>query len=159
MIYLFVIPLSILVLPWVITRYILVTQASAKVSYDTLFPYLASAALLWVTSFFLPNIPLTAETETFSQHATGGVVASILFFAAVRAYGWRFNQWWQLPVSLYFFVSGLGVANELFELLTTKTGLIIIDSSDVWWDLLANTVGAGIALAVATASRYYRVKP
>lgn len=93
----------------------------------------------------LPNIPISSETDTFSQHAMGGVVASILFFAAKHAYQWHFAHWWQLPLALYFFVSGLGVTNELFELLTTKSGIIIIDSGDVWWDLLANTCGAGVA--------------
>lgn len=36
----------------------------------------------------------------------------------------------------------LGVANELFELLISQLGILFIDPSDTWWDLLANTLGA-----------------
>jgi glycopeptide antibiotics resistance protein len=47
----------------------------------------------------------------------------------------------------------LGVANELFELFITQSGLIHLDPSDTWWDLLANTLGAYLLWTVFTAMR------
>ena len=49
---------------------------------------------------------------------------------------------WLELTGLYFLVSGLGVANELFELLIEKTGITYVGSWDTWWDLLANSLGA-----------------
>jgi hypothetical protein len=149
-------PLIILFAPWLIARYIFRTAETAQLAYAPLMPYLAGASALWILSFFLPGIPISSEMETFSQHAAGGVAATILFWYFVRAYRWRFAYWWQEIAALYFFVGGLGVANELFELATTKSGLIVVDGGDVWWDLLANTCGAALAFLFVFALRYSR---
>jgi hypothetical protein len=150
------IPLSILFLPWLLVRFVLRTKETQKLKYGQAAQYLAPAAALWIISFFLPNIPVSDETTTFSQHATGGVLAAILFWYFARAYRWRFSYRWQEPLALYFFVGGLGVANELFELAVTKMGLIWIDGSDVWWDLLANTLGAALAFGAVLLFRHVR---
>lgn len=148
MIYLVLIPLTLLFAPWVAVRYIFATKETARLPYSAMLPYMGLAAALWVAAFFVPNIPISNETSTFSQHAMGGVVAAVLFLAVSHAYQWRFGYWWQQIVCLYFFVSGLGVANELFELFATKSGIFWVESSDVWWDLLANTVGGIVAFGV-----------
>ena len=49
---------------------------------------------------------------------------------------------WLELASLYFLVSGLGVANELFEFFLASTGIMYIPSWDTWWDFLANSLGA-----------------
>lgn len=156
MIYLVIIPLLLAVVPWIAVRFVFVTGKSRQLTYEQAMPYLLAAAFLWMFAFFVPNIPISAETDTFSQHAMGGVVAGVLFAFARRAYGWRFSAWWQPWLALYGFVSALGVLNELFELFTTKTGVIIIDSSDVWWDLLANTIGGVVAFAAFEIVRLSR---
>jgi hypothetical protein len=45
-------------------------------------------------------------------------------------------------IALYFLVSALGVANELSEFVFTQAGVINLNPSDTWWDLMANTSGA-----------------
>lgn len=156
MIYLVLIPVLLAVLPWLVIRFMCTTDTSRQMSYDQAAPYLLAAACLWIAAFFVPNIPVSSETDTFSQHAVGGVAAGVLFLFARKAYGWQFKEWWQPWLALYGFVSGLGVLNELFELITTKTGVIIIDGSDVWWDLLANTIGGAVAFAAYEVLRRHR---
>lgn len=145
MIYLVVIPLLLAVVPWMAVRFVFTTARSRSATYEQALPYLLLAAFLWIAAFFVPNIPVSDQTDTFSQHAVGGIAATVLFLFAQRAYGWRFGEWWQPWLALFGFVSALGVCNELFEWFTTETGLIIIDSSDVWWDLVANTLGSIVA--------------
>lgn len=156
MIYLVIIPLLLVVVPWIAVRFVFVTDKSMRLTYKQAMPYLLAAAFLWVLAFFVPNIPVSPETDTFSQHAMGGVVAGVLFLFACRAYGWRSSSWWQPWLVLYAFVSSLGVLNELFELFATKTELTIIDGSDVWWDLLANTIGGIVAFAAYEVLRRVR---
>ena len=44
--------------------------------------------------------------------------------------------------SLFALVSALGCINELFELLTVKTGLVWLTLDETNWDILANSLGA-----------------
>lgn len=147
MIHLIIIPMLLAIAPWVAVRFIFSTEQSRKVTYEQAMPYMLVAAFLWVAAFMVPNIPISPETDTFSQHAMGGVVAAVLFLFAERAYGWHFNEWWQPWAALFGFVSALGVLNELLELFTNHIGFTRIDGGDVWWDLLANTVGGVVAFA------------
>lgn len=153
-------PVLITFVPWVLTRFVFATSYSKRFSYRQSAPYLWAAAILWEVGLFLPEVSINGQTETFAQHFAGGVVAAILFYFFASAYGIRFARWWQKPLTLYFFVSGLGVANELLELLTDITGLVVdpVHRNDTWWDLLANTVGAGIAFACAELYRRTRAK-
>lgn len=155
MIYLVIIPALLTFAPWLVVRYVLPTPASRRVTYRQAAPYLWLAAVLWVVAMTLPVVPITSQTNTFGMHFTGGVVACILFYFAARAYGWRFKVRWHAWVALYFFVSGLGVANELFELLLNLTGIEVVDvhPNDTWWDLTANTLGAAIAFASSQVVR------
>lgn len=153
MIYLVLIPLGITVIPWLLVRYVCVTEQTKRLPYRMHAAYLWLAALLWISAFFVPNIPITSESTTFGQHAVGGAVATVLFLYVTRVYNLSFRYWWQPWLAVYFFASGLGVANELFELLVTASGYIWIDGSDVWWDLLANTVGALVAYGLSLIFR------
>ncbi|HEU5187045.1 MAG TPA: hypothetical protein VFT87_00935, partial [Candidatus Saccharimonadales bacterium] len=49
-----------------------------------------------------------------------------------------------------FFVSALGVVNELFELFLNRIGYPGMILGDERWDLLANTIGALAAYALYT---------
>lgn len=148
MLYIIVPPFLLISMPWLLARYVFVTDRTRKLPYSRHVAYLWVAAVLWLVSFFLPNLPVTVESDTFTQHMTGGAVATVLFFYLVNVYKISFKYWWKPIVALYFFVSGLGVANELMELFLQKTNLMYIENDDVCWDLLANTTGAFLAYAV-----------
>lgn len=106
----------------------------------------------------LPVIHINDQTQTFGMHTMGGVVACILFYFVLRAYKLHFRDWWQKPLMLFFFASGLGVLNELFELLLNQTGIIVepMHAHDTWWDLTANTFGAATAFIFIEAYRRIR---
>lgn len=108
----------------------------------------------------LPVIHINDQTQTFGMHSFGGIVACILFYFVVKAYGLKFAGWWQKPLMLYFFASGLGVLNELFELFLDQIGIITepMHPNDTWWDLTANTLGAATAYIVIETYRHIRSK-
>lgn len=142
MIYTVGIPLALLIAPWLVVRFVFVTPKSRTITYKESFGFLALAAALWVVALVVPNVPVSSETTTFSMHMTGGVVAAVLFLYAIWCYGWKFDTWWQKWVGLFFFVSALGVVNELFELFLNRVGYPGMILGDERWDLLANTIGA-----------------
>lgn len=111
--------------------------------------------MLWESDI---RLHVAGQTDTFALHAMGGVVACILFFFVLKAYELRFKEAWQKPILLFFFVSGMGVTNEIFELFLNRTGIIVmsVHENDTWWDLVANTIGAAIAYLVALAYKSVR---
>lgn len=147
MIHTVIIPAILTFAPWLVVRYVLATNTSRRLSYRQAAPYLWASAALWVVAMNLPVVPINDQTLTFGMHFTGGVVACVLYYFVVKAYALRFSVWWHAPVLFYFFVSGLGVANELLELLLNQTGIAVLDvhQNDTWWDLTANTSGGGSA--------------
>ena len=153
-IYGLVLPLFLLVAPWVVVRYVLTTAVSQRVSYKQSAPYLVPAAVLWAGAVLLPRIPIAnGATDTFLLHTGGGVVAAILFWYTVHCYRLRFVAWWQEPLLLYFFAGGLGVLNELFEFLLFQIGWLPDKGGDTWWDLAANTLGVALAYLVVRTLR------
>ncbi len=148
------IPLLLLVMPWVAVRFVFVTAASRRLGYKQSLVYLAPAAALWAMGFALPEFWIAGgATDTFGLHTIGGVVAAILFWYVARAYRLRFPLWWQEPLCLYLFVSGLGVLNELFEFTMFRAGFLADKGGDTWWDLTANTLGALLAFAAMLVLR------
>lgn len=143
-------------MPWLVVRFVLSTKISRKISYRKAAPYLLVAAGVWAIGFWLPNIPVTIQSDSFSLHTAGGVAAGILWMFILKAYGIRFGTWWHAPLSLYAFVSSLGVLNELFEVLLNLTGWENIYNLDAQWDLVANTFGAGLVFVVWLCSRIKR---
>lgn len=155
--YQLVIPLFLSVVPWLITRYVFTTSVSKQMGYKRAAPYLLTASLLWAIDFALPDFPLFGgATDTFVMHTGGGVVAAILFWYAVSAYTLKCTLWWQEPLFLYLFVSGLGVMNELLEFFLHQTGYLPDSGGDTWWDLTANTLGAGLAFLIVRLARSVR---
>ncbi len=134
--------------PWLVVRYVLPTPATRQLAYKTHAPYLWMAAAAWAIGFFIPDIHISAETDTFQLHFFGGVCAAFLYEYVVRAYRLRFDGWWQPILMLYFFACGLGVANELFEFFLAKTRIMSMSGADTWWDLVANTSGVFTAFVV-----------
>lgn len=142
MIYFVIIPLALLVVPWLTVKYIFKTKQTASLPYKKYAWYLVAASAVWLAAMLLPNVPVSPETQTTTMHTLGGVVTAILFMYTVQAYQVKFNAWWQPLLALYFFASGLGVLNELFEFALNKSGVPGVIGGDEWWDLAANTFGA-----------------
>lgn len=103
---------------------------------------LMAAGLLYFVSIYLPS-PLIdgSETKFFTHFIGGGVFSGLLWLYLKNNLRWKMNPWLELA-SLYFLVSGLGVANELFEFFLAETNIMYIPTFDTWWDLLANILGA-----------------
>ena len=103
---------------------------------------LAAACVLYFVSFYLPTFHIEGQDTSFATHFVGGgLFSGFLWLYLKQSLRWKMLGWLEL-ISLYLLVSGLGVANELFELLIEKTGITYVGSWDTWWDLLANSLGA-----------------
>ena len=148
MIYLVIIPLGLLVVPWWLVRYVFTTAETKNLPYWPTAPYLWTAAVLWILSQVLPSVPISPETDTFTMHFTGGVLTAVLYLYTVKVYKLKFLHTWQFWVGLYLFVSAFGVLNELFEFFLDESGIMPMPSNDTWWDLTANTLGSFLALAL-----------
>lgn len=158
MIYELVIPVLLLAVPWLVTRFILATPASRRMTFRQAAPYMLVVTALWAVGFVLPNVPITNQTDSFSLHTAGGVAAGVLWLYAMRAYRIKFVVWWYAPLSLYLLVSGLGVLNELFEVFLNATGWEHIYNLDAQWDLVANTTGATLVFIGWSLSRPWHSK-
>jgi len=84
----------------------------------------------------------------FIYHAIGGgVTTALLYIYLIKTY--RLHLSWRVElVSLYAFVSALGVMNELAEYageFVAGAGTFSWDKHDTWRDLTANTLGAILA--------------
>ena len=100
-----------------------------------------TAGLLMAVSVLLPDVHISAETTTFQQHFVGGgMYAACLYLYAKQLFGWRLH-WIVDVLALFAWVSALGVANKLGEFFLLKAGLVHLDTTDAYWDLLANTLG------------------
>lgn len=144
MLYTVVLPILLLFVPWLLVRFVFRTNHTKSLAYKTHAPYLWVAAALWVLAFILPDVHISTQTDTFTMHTIGGVIAALLFVYATKAYKIHFAVWWQAWVGLYLFASGLGVLNELFEFFLDTTKIAPVIGGDEWWDLLANTIGASM---------------
>lgn len=142
MVHFIFIPLALLVVPWLIVRFVFKTPQTAKLAYKKHAWYLIGASAVWIAAMVLPNIAVSPETQTTTMHTLGGVVAAILFFYTLQVYGIKFKLWWQPILGLFFFASGLGVLNELLEFAMKRWGVPGVVGGDEWWDLTANTFGA-----------------
>ena len=100
------------------------------------------ASCLFFTSFYLPDIHISSQTSTFQQHFVGGgIYSALLYFYIKRIFSWRFSLVIDLLL-LFAWTSALGVANKLLEFVLLKLHLLALDTTDAYWDLLANTLGA-----------------
>lgn len=106
------------------------------------------AAILFFVSFYIPDINVSSDTVTFQQHLIGGgMYCAVLYVYFKRLFGWQFN-WIADLVILFAWVSAFGVANKLLEFALAESHLMILDMSDAYWDLLANTIGAYVGYGI-----------
>jgi hypothetical protein len=144
-IYAVVIPVLLLFMPWVIVRFVFTTAKTKDLSYLSNSSYMWLASFLWLVSQVAPDIHISDQTNTFTMHTIGGIVAALLFTYAVKSYQIKFEAWWQPWIGVFLFASGLGVLNELFEFFLYGIGVPGVVGGDEWWDLTANTIGASVA--------------
>lgn len=127
-----------------------------KIRLHTASPFLPLlAAFLFILSFYLPDIYISSETTTFQQHFVGGGMYSALLYIYVMQLFGKKHLHPLFDVALLFaWVSTLGVANKLIEFMLFKSGLMVLDMSDAYWDLLANTLGAFALYFVVLLIKY-----
>ena len=95
-------------------------------------------------SWQLPSPLIDGHNTQFMTHLVGGgIFSGFVWLYLTRQLDIKMS-WFLELISLYALVSSLGVANELFELLVVRTGLVRLSYMDTWWDLLANTLGAAL---------------
>lgn len=100
------------------------------------------ACFLFLISWYLPSPLIDGRDTAFTTHFIGGgLFCGLLWLYLKDNLEINLSPFWEV-VSLYFLVSGLGVANELFEWFTVQVHLSDLNPSDTWWDLVANTTGA-----------------
>lgn len=105
-------------------------------------PLLFVASLLYPLARYLPEPNITEESITLLQHFVGGGFISVVYFYYLVTIFKPQLSFVQKLIAIYFFASGMGVANELLEFGATFFGIYQVDGTDVWWDLLSNTLGA-----------------
>jgi hypothetical protein len=103
---------------------------------------LIAGCIVFCLSWYFSSPLIQGQDTAFVTHFLGGGV----FTACVWRYGTTARRaklaWWVDAALLYGLVSASGVANELFELFLSQSGIAFIPATDTWWDLLANTSGA-----------------
>lgn len=109
---------------------------------------LVAACLVFFISWYLPSPLIDGEDTSFTTHFVGGgIFTGMLWLYLKFSMRWR-SVWWLEAFSLFALVSALGCINELFELLTVRIGISSIPLDDTNWDILANTLGAGLMYLV-----------
>ncbi|MCC7357553.1 hypothetical protein IT408_03550 [Candidatus Uhrbacteria bacterium] len=104
--------------------------------------WLIIACCLYAISWYLPQPLIQGQNTMFMTHFIGGGFFTTCIWIHL------FHHWTGKKsillelISIFALISMLGVANELFELFISQIGLVNLDPSDTWWDLLANTLGA-----------------
>jgi len=101
---------------------------------------LIATCALFSASLFLPSPIIDGEDTEFLTHLFGGGVFTGLLWLYFRPL-LRPRVWYVELAHLFVLVSVLGVANELFELLTHVLRFNPKSITDTSWDLLANTLG------------------
>lgn len=106
------------------------------------------ACVIFTLSWYLPSPLIEGEQTQFMTHLVGGGVFSGVFWLYLKKVkNWKAVCWIE-AISLFVFVSALGVINELFELLLYVFNYMPQGIADTSWDLLANTLGAVLFFAV-----------
>lgn len=106
------------------------------------------SAIIFYLSFVIPN-PIVANRLL---HSIGGGFAGILVcFLSVKDYGLQMNRL-QFFILSALTITALGVGNEIFEcILQNYLGYISAETiNDTWLDLISNTGGIILALAIFT---------
>lgn len=106
------------------------------------------AAIVYFSAGFLPDIGISAETNSFQEHFIGGgVYTTALFVYFSKLIGWH-PAWPIRFIALFAWASSLGVINELFEFALVKFNITHINISDTSWDLVANTTGMVVSFII-----------
>lgn len=145
-----------------IVTYILLTQMppfrlyKGRVNYR---PLVAIAGFLFFISWYIPSPLIEGRDTSFMTHVLGGgIFSGFIWLYLVKTLQWRPKNIVTEAVSLYAFVSALGVLNELAELFLVKSGIVRLSLTDTSWDLVANTLGAFIFYLAYRMIRLFNAK-
>lgn len=132
-------------LPYLVGQLARSSDLTVHSSYNWMPPL---AAVLFFVSYFIPEVSISNETNTFQQHFVGGgVYATLLFIYFQKLLGWK-TQLLSSSAMLFAWISGFGAANELFEFALVKLDVTDITLHDTSWDIVANTSGAFVTYLV-----------
>ena len=148
--YLIAMTLGILIVPNIIT-YLLGNNLKLKPKF-VISRWLIAAAILQFSISVIYSYNYN-QYMNFVMHAVGGGVASSLMFQHVkRQLGWRFTALQEF-MFVFAFVSAFGVLNEIAEatLDFIGFGMFSLDRFDTWLDLIANSTGGFVGLALIKA--------
>jgi len=106
---------------------------------------LIAACLLFFVSYFVPS-PYIHDVDTnFMGHLIGGgLFCGALWLYLKQSLGWK-HVWWQEIATIYALTCAFGVFNELFEVVLYELHAPMMKTiADTSYDLVANTLGAGL---------------
>lgn len=105
---------------------------------------LAVGCIVYFVAWYLPSPIIDGLDTSFWTHFAGGVATGFIWLYLLKS---RVIQLrgaiWEVAV-LFATVSSLGVLNELAEFVLVKLAIFPITLADTSWDLVANTLGAGM---------------
>ncbi len=117
----------------------IISYLTKKTASTNVFLYIS--AFLYFISWYLPSPLIDGRDTSFITHLVGGgLFSGFVWLYLKQVLNWR-SSWIVEAISLFALVSMLGVANELFELVLVRQGIVNLHLSDTSWDLLANTIG------------------
>lgn len=127
--------------PWIINRYKSVDDSSHRW-------ILYLACFLFFISWYLPSPMIDGQDTSLMKHLIGGgFFSGLLWWYIKRSFNWRSNVLMEF-LSLFALVSVLGCVNELAELAMVQLSIAAINLSDTNWDILVNTLGAGLIFLI-----------
>jgi len=135
--------------------YLLLPRVLSVISGKTHQPtkLLLVAGLVYFISWYLPSPLIDGKDTSFTTHVVGGgIFTGFVWAYLVQQLGWK-RDVLQDALGLFALTSALGAANELFELLIVRLGLVRLTLTDTSWDILANTLGALVFFGVYSVIR------
>ncbi len=152
---------SVAITLFAILAYLFISKETGKkVSVKKQIGWLLVAIILPLIASLLDKAA-GGKTGNFLLHSIGGGMAStLLFYYLVRTFKFGLN--WRIEmITLFAFVSCLGVLNELLEyFIEVYLKMVMsLDTHDTWRDLLANSLGALVAYILVRLYLYFIHEP
>lgn len=111
-------------------------------------PWLFVAGALFCIAYYVPSPIIDGmDTHFWTHFIGGGIFSSVLLVYVMQAVGARYSAI-EYGIRLFILVSTLGAMNELAEFVLVKLHISQITLADTSWDLVTNTIGAGVGWLV-----------
>lgn len=117
---------------------------------------LAAGCIVYFIAWYLPSPIIDGLDTSFWTHFAGGVATGFIWLYLLKSRVIQLRgATWEAAI-LFATVSSLGVLNELAEFILVKTAIFPITLADTSWDLVANTLGAGVFYSVYKLAGFLR---